>query len=30
MSTDLANLPIHALAADIKARRVSPAEIVAT
>src|SRR5262245_30534217 len=30
MSTDFANLPIHALAADIKARRISPVEIVAT
>jgi aspartyl-tRNA(Asn)/glutamyl-tRNA(Gln) amidotransferase subunit A len=30
MSTDLANLPIHALAAGIKARRISPVEIVAT
>jgi len=30
MSTDLAKLPIHALAAAIKARRVSPVEIVAT
>jgi aspartyl-tRNA(Asn)/glutamyl-tRNA(Gln) amidotransferase subunit A len=30
MSMDLANLPIHALAADIKARRISPVEIVAT
>jgi len=30
MSTDLAGLPIHALAASIKARRVSPVEIVAS
>jgi len=30
MNTELANLPIHALAADIKARRVSPVEIAAT
>jgi aspartyl-tRNA(Asn)/glutamyl-tRNA(Gln) amidotransferase subunit A len=30
MSTELANLPVHALAADIKARRVSPVEIAAT
>ncbi|HKD57565.1 MAG TPA: amidase [Hyphomicrobiaceae bacterium] len=29
MSTDLAGLPIHALAANIKAQRVSPVEIVA-
>src|SRR5262245_2715897 len=29
MSTDLADLPIHALAANIKAHRVSPVEIVA-
>src|SRR5262249_59317221 len=29
MSTDLADLPIHALAANIKANRVSPVEIVA-
>src|SRR6516164_9282237 len=29
MSTDLADLPIHALAADIKAQRISPVEIVA-
>jgi aspartyl-tRNA(Asn)/glutamyl-tRNA(Gln) amidotransferase subunit A len=30
MSTDLANLPVHTLAAGIKARRISPVEIVAT
>jgi len=29
MSADLADLPIHALAADIKAHRISPVEIVA-
>src|SRR6516165_1388138 len=30
VSADLVNLPVHALAAEIKARRVSPVEIVAS